>query len=155
MSHMPVSTMRSKTLLLSHFSHVWLFETLWTVVCQAPLSMAFSRQEYWIGLPCPPPGDLPYPMIKPAPSASPARQADSLPLSHQESPNSVPVDSKWQKRHSGIPLAARSSLVAQLAKNLQCGRPRFDPWVGKIPWRRGKLPTPVFWSGEFHGLYSP
>ena len=44
---------------------VQLCETLWTVVCQAPLSMAFSRQEYWIGLPCPPPGDLPNPGIKP------------------------------------------------------------------------------------------
>ena len=31
----------------------------------------------------------------------------------------------------------------------------FDPWVGKIPWRRERLPTPVFWPGEFHGLYSP
>ena len=30
-----------------------------------------------------------------------------------------------------------------------------DPWVGNIPWRREKLPTPVFWIGEFHGLYSP
>ena len=31
----------------------------------------------------------------------------------------------------------------------------FNPWVGKIPWRRERLPTPVFWPGEFHGLYSP
>ena len=31
----------------------------------------------------------------------------------------------------------------------------FDPWVGKIPWRRGRLPIPVFQPGEFHGLYSP
>ena len=38
---------------------------------------------------------------------------------------------------------------------LQCGRPGFHPWVGKIPWRRERLPTPVFWPGEFHGLYSP
>ena len=46
--------------------------------------------------------------------------------------------------------------MSQLLKiYLQCGRPRFDPWVGKIPWRRGRLPTPVFWPGEFHGLYSP
>ena len=51
--------------MLSHFKRVQLCETLWTVVCQAPLSMAFSRQEYWIGLPCPPPGDLPNPGIKP------------------------------------------------------------------------------------------
>ena len=34
---------------------------------------------------------------------------------------------------------------------LQCGRPGFDSWVGKIPWRRERLPTPVFWPGEFHG----
>ena len=32
---------------------------------------------------------------------------------------------------------------------------RFDSWVGKIPWRRERLATPVFWPGEFHGLYSP
>ena len=50
---------------VSHFSHVWLFETLWTVAHQAPLPMGFSRQEYWSGLPCPPPGDLPDQGIKP------------------------------------------------------------------------------------------
>ena len=38
---------------------------------------------------------------------------------------------------------------------LPCGRPGFDPWVGKIPWRRERLPTPVVWPGESHGLYSP
>ena len=38
---------------------------------------------------------------------------------------------------------------------LQCMRPGFSPSVGKIPWRRERLPTPVFWPGEFHGLYSP
>ena len=46
--------------------------------------------------------------------------------------------------------------VAQLVKNPpQCGRPGFDAWVGKIPWRRERLPTPVFWPREFCGLYSP
>ena len=44
---------------LSHFSLVRLFATAWTVALQAPLSMGFSRKEYWNGLPCPPPGDLP------------------------------------------------------------------------------------------------
>ena len=39
--------------------------------------------------------------------------------------------------------------------HLQCRRPGFDPWVGKIPWRRERLPTPVFWPGEFHGPHSP
>ena len=49
--------------MLSRFSHVWLFATLWTSLgaLQAPLSMGFSRQEYWGGLPCPPPGHLPDP----------------------------------------------------------------------------------------------
>ena len=44
-------------------------------------------------------------------------------------------------------------LVAQMVKkiHLQCRRSRFDPWVGKIPWRREWLPTPVFLLGEFHG----
>ena len=36
---------------------------------------------------------------------------------------------------------------------LQCRRPGFNPWAGKIPWRRERLPTPVFWPGEFPGLY--
>ena len=49
---------------------------LWTVACQAPLSMGFSRQEYWRGLPFPSPGDLPNPGIEPGCSAL---QADSLP----------------------------------------------------------------------------
>ena len=39
--------------------------------------------------------------------------------------------------------------------HLQRGRAGFDPWGGKIPWRRERLPTPVFWPAEFHGLYSP
>ena len=38
---------------------------------------------------------------------------------------------------------------------LQCGRSGFDPYVDKSPWRRERLPTPVFWPGAFHGLYSP
>ena len=47
--------------MLSRCSRVRLFATPWTVACQAPLSMGFSRQEYWSGLPCPRPGDLPDP----------------------------------------------------------------------------------------------
>ena len=64
---------------LGHFSHVQLFATLWTVVQQAPLSMGFSRQEYWSGLPCSLPGDLSNPGIEPESPESPALQADSLP----------------------------------------------------------------------------
>ena len=48
-----------------------------------------------------------------------------------------------------------ASLVAQLVKNPPAmWRPGFYPWVGKIPWGRERLHTPVFWPGEFHGLYS-
>ena len=61
--------------MLRCFSCVQLFATLWTVADQAPLPMGFSRQEHWSGLPCPSPGDLPYPGIKRRP---PKLQADSL-----------------------------------------------------------------------------
>ena len=63
-------------------SRVWLFVTPWTVSHQAPLSMEFSRQEYWSGLPFPIPGDLPNPKIEPTSPVSPALQAQALPLSH-------------------------------------------------------------------------
>ena len=53
-------------------AQAWLFATPWTVARWAPLSMGFSGQEYWSGLPCPPPGDLPDPEIEPAFPASPA-----------------------------------------------------------------------------------
>ena len=56
-------------------SRVWLFATPWTIAHQAPLSMGFSRQEYWSGLPFPSPGDLPDPGIEPRPRAL---QADTL-----------------------------------------------------------------------------
>ena len=59
-------------LLLSRFSCVQLFVTLWIIACQVPLSMGFSRQECWSGLPCPPPGDLPDPGIEPESLMSPA-----------------------------------------------------------------------------------
>ena len=50
----------------------------------------------------------------------------------------------------------RASLAAQLVNNLPAiWETGFHPWVGKIPWRREQLPTPVFWPGEFHGLYNP
>ena len=56
-------------------SSVCLFMTPWTVACQAPPSMGFSRQEYWSGMPLPSPGHLPDPGVEPR---SPALQADSL-----------------------------------------------------------------------------
>ena len=61
---------------------IWLIATPWTVARQAPLSMGFSRQEYWSGLSCPPPGDLPDPGIEPASPVSLAWQVDLYPLSY-------------------------------------------------------------------------
>jgi len=58
----------------------------WTVVGQAPLSIGFSRQEYWSGLPFPSPGDLPDPGIEPG---SPALQSDSLPSEPPGNPNTI------------------------------------------------------------------
>ena len=70
-------------------SRVRLFATLWTVTHQAPLSLGFSRQEYWSGLPCPPPGDLPDPGITLVSPVAPALQAGSLSLSHREAPKGL------------------------------------------------------------------
>ena len=64
---------------LSHFSHVQLLATPWSAAHQSPPSVRFSRHEYWSGLPCPPPGDLPDPGFKPEPLPL---QVDSLLLSH-------------------------------------------------------------------------
>ena len=77
-------------LLPSHISRVQLFATPWTVAHQAPLSMGFSRQEYWSRLLFPSPGDLPNPGIKPR---SPTLQADSLLSELPEKPMNTGVRS--------------------------------------------------------------
>ena len=58
--------------MLNRFSRVQLFATAWTVACQAPLPLGFSRQEYWSGLPCPPPTYPPNPGIEPLSLKPPA-----------------------------------------------------------------------------------
>ena len=73
----------------SCFSRVRLFVTLRTLAYRASLSMGFSRQECWSGLPCPPPWDLPDPGTEMASPESPALQADSLLLSHWGSSSSA------------------------------------------------------------------
>ena len=72
-------------------------------------------------------------------------------------PSWIPGSGRSTGEGIGYPLQySWASLLPQLIKIcLQCGRPGFNPWVGKIPWRRKRLPSPVFWPGEFHGLYSP
>ena len=82
-----------KTVLKSP-SRVWLFATPWTITYQAPLSMGFSRQDYWSGLPFRSPGDLPDPVIEPG---SPTLQADTLP---SEPKTGKPKDSTgWHQLH--------------------------------------------------------
>ena len=61
--------------MLRYYTCVQLFATLWTIDCQAPLSLGFSRQKYWSGLPCPPLTDLPNPGIEPVSLTSPALAA--------------------------------------------------------------------------------
>ena len=74
-----IKSVHTVVCVLSCFSRVLLFLTLQTVAHKAPLSMGFSRQEYWSGLPCSP-GDLPNPGIEPTFPVSLALQADSLPI---------------------------------------------------------------------------
>ena len=95
---------------------------------QALLSLGFSRQEYWSGLPFPPPGDLPDPGIKPR---SPALQADSLPLNHQGSPQrsgdregvlaEKGVDLALERRRPPLPMKVRLTMGENLG-NPETGR---------------------------------
>ena len=95
---------------------VWLFATPWTVAYQAPLSMGFSRQEYWSGLPCPLPGDLPNPGIKPR---SPTLLADSLPSEPPGKPKNSGVGSLSLLQ--GSFLTQESNCIA-VWSNLHCRR---------------------------------
>ena len=110
-------------------SCVWLFVPPWTVTHQSPLSMGFSRQEHWSGLPFPSPGNLPHPGIKPR---SPALHVDSLP--------SEPPEKPLLHDSSGIFMEAsswkRNWLLTQFF------------WAPSLPWRvrsgdeTSKLPEP-------------
>ena len=68
-------------------------------------------------------------------------------------PGSIPGSGRSPGEGIGYPFQySWASLVAQLVKNLPTMR---ETWVGKIPWRRERPPTPIFWPGEFQGVYSP
>ena len=71
-------------------------------------------------------------------------------------PSLIPGSGRSTGEEIGYPRQySWASLVGQLVKNPPAMQENwFDTWVGKIPWRRERLPTPVFWPGEFHGLYS-
>ena len=111
---------------------VWLFVTPWTVAYQAPLSMEFSRQEYWSGLPFPSPGDLPNPEIEPR---SPALQADSL-------PSEPPVNK------AGIWNGASENDVVSSEKTVKSESPSVVP-DSATPWTIQSMEfcRPEYWSG--------
>ena len=72
-------------------------------------------------------------------------------------PGSIPESGRSPGEGIFYPLQySWASLVAELVKNPPAmWETWFNPWIGKIPWRRERVPTPVFWPGEFYGLYSP
>ena len=128
--------------------------TPWTVACLAPSSMGFSKQEYWSGLPCPSPEDLPDPGIKPG---SPTLQADSLPY------EPAVLSQYWPKISSGFPVQCYQNLnelfgqanggVSGIEPTCQCRRHkrrRFCCSARKILWRRKWQPAPLFLPGKFH-----
>ena len=89
-----VGELNEHACVLSGFSRVWLFVTPWTVAHQAPLSMGFSKQDYWSGLACPPPGGLPDPGIEPTSLMSPAEQHYLL--------KEYPTPPQQAERHRGL-----------------------------------------------------
>ena len=84
--------------MLSCLSHVQLFATLWTMAHQAPLSMGFSKQEYWNGLPCSPPGHLSHLGIEPTSLLSPALAGRFLTLAPPGKPWRLLRDSEMKLR---------------------------------------------------------
>ena len=127
------------------------FAMPWTIAHQCSLSMGFLRQEYWGELPFPVPGDLPDPGIKLVSPVLAGRFFTTVPSG---CPMIVLQLSKIKLCHIlGFQGGASGKKPAcQCVGDMRRG---FDHWVGKMPWRSERLPTPVFWLREFHGLYSP
>ena len=95
---------------VNRFSHIRLFQNPWTVAHKS-LSLGFSRQESWSGLPRPPPGDLPDRRIEPTSPAASALQTDSLPLSHGVGPTWGQINgNKWVIRRQVGALRQRGHL---------------------------------------------
>ena len=127
---------------LSCFSCVQLFATLWTIACQGPLSMGFARREYCGGLPCTPPGDLPDPGIEPAFLTSPALAGGFFTTSTTLEENyhitkqfhsQVYIQEKLQhvdiKSFTQIFIAG-SFIIANRCKTVRCSL--IDEWINNI-----------------------
>ena len=107
---------------------VQLFVTLWTVARQTPLPMGFFRQGYWSWWPFPPPGDLPKPGIEPESFASPASQADSLPLCIEEAQSTAGARAKsvcsrenWAFRIYRLCMSCWAFLTFKAPRSCWCG----------------------------------
>ena len=120
---------------LSYFSRVRRFATLWTVARQAPLSMGFSRQGYWSGLPCPPPGNLPDPGIRPPSLKSPALAGGFFTTS------ATRVHCQWT-RQSSSRLWHLLLLLSRVSRVQLC----------TTPWRQPRLLCPWDSSGKNTGV---
>ena len=130
--------------MLSLFSSVRLFAIPWTEAHQASLSMGVSRQEYWSGLPFPPPGDLPNPGIQPVSLMSPALAGRFFTTS-----------TTWYPLFSLLCSFYWGSLVAQLVKNLPAMQEtQVQSRVGKISWRREPTPESE-WQADSLSLAPP
>ena len=96
-----------------------------------------------------------HPLLSPSPPAPNPSQHQSL-FQWVNSSHEVAKVLEWSKFWiiSEVILSFKATCKPQITRILlQCRRHGFYPWVGRIPWRREQLPTPVFWPGEFHGLY--
>ena len=133
--------------MLSHFSHVRLFATPWTVAHQVPLSMGFSRQEYWSGLPCPPPEDLPSPGIEPTSLKSLHWQVGSLPLVPPGKPSFIP----WKPANIiDDPLhphpASAGQHTTRIIQNKECLLKAVSFWNVRQQIEEGNIPVYVLWT---------
>ena len=140
--------------MLSPFSHVWFFVIPWTIALQVSLSMGFSRQEFGRVL-CPFPGNLHDPGIEPRSLIYPALEDRSLPLA---TPGKPPFSFtvvlifvhliNYSRELSILTIfkdPTWASLIAQLVKNSPAVQETPVWFLGKqVPWRRNRLPTPVF-----------
>ena len=155
MSRIFYSVSKTKSVcMLSHFSHVRLCVTPWTVAHQSSLSLEFSRQQYWTGLPCPPPVDLPDPRTEPVSLKSPALAGGWIPEKTKST-----FRQNWVAGNRAV-RATKWLSVKESA--CWCRRHRFDPWVGKISQRRKWQPTPYSclenpmdwgaWQAAVHGV---
>ena len=154
---------RTRVCALSRFSYVWLCVTLWTRAHQAPLSMGFSRQEYWSGLLCHLPGDLPEPGLELTSLTSPALQVGSLLLVPPGKPGLENMCTYMMNVEKAM--APHSSTLAwtipwteepvrlQSMGSLRVGH----DWATSLwlftfmHWRRKWQPTPVFLPGDSQG----